>query len=159
MSNLMSVSYERLRTSADVSPTVAKTMRGNKAGGTIPEVALGKALWHNGLRGYRKNVKGLPGKPDFLFTKSKVVVFVHGCFWHCCPTCREGKSPRKNSEYWLAKLKYNVQRDLKNRMALEELGYTVLIVWECEIRAFQAEVVERIREALRSKSKEKTAIS
>ena len=79
--------------------SATKTMRANRSTDSSIEVAVRKALWASGIRGYRKNVKSLPGKPDIVFRRQKLVVDIRGCFWHQCPICT-GKVPNSNSDYW-----------------------------------------------------------
>lgn len=100
---------------------------------TKPEEAVRKYLFSKGFR-YRKNVSYLPGKPDIVLPRYKTVVFVNGCFWHGHEGCRWFVPPKTNSDFWNAKFKYNIERDRKNYSKLEEMGWKVLIVWECEIR-------------------------
>lgn len=111
-----------------------RSMRSNRSQGTKPEIALRKALWLEGLRGYRKNLKGLPGTPDIVFTKAKIAIFMHGCFWHGCKLCRRNLVPTANSTYWSSKIEKNRQRDEKNRELLVQLGFDVLVFWECELK-------------------------
>ena len=108
---------------------------------TSPEMKLRKMLWESGLRGYRVHYK-LPGKPDIVFTRKKVVVFVDGCFWHKCPVCF--RPPETNAEFWNDKLQKNVERDLKVTKELEDLGWTVLRFWEHEVKKTPEDVVARI---------------
>ena len=112
---------------------------------TSPEMKLRKMLWESGLRGYRVHYK-LPGKPDIVFTRKKVVVFVDGCFWHKCPVCF--RPPETNAEFWNEKLQKNVERDLKVTKELEDLGWTVLRFWEHEVKKTPEDVVARILLAL-----------
>lgn len=100
---------------------------------TKPEEAVRKYLFSKGFR-YRKNVSYLPGKPDIVLPRYKTVVFVNGCFWHGHEGCRWFVPPKTNSDFWNAKFKYNIERDRKNYSKLEEMGWKVLVVWECEIR-------------------------
>ena len=100
---------------------------------TKPEEAVRKYLFSKGFR-YRKNVSYLPGKPDIVLSRYKTVVFVNGCFWHGHEGCRWFVPPKTNSDFWNAKFKYNIERDRKNYSKLEEMGWKVLVVWECEIR-------------------------
>lgn len=100
---------------------------------TAPERSMGSLLHAMGLR-YRKNVKQLPGKPDFANRRRRWAVFVHGCFWHCHQDCQLASSPRTNRGYWVPKLKRNVERDAAALLGLHEAGYCVFIVWECETR-------------------------
>lgn len=99
---------------------------------TKPEKLLRSWFYGNGLR-FRIHRKDLPGKPDIVFSKYKTVIFVHGCFWHYHKDCREGRIPSTNSKFWEEKLSKNIQRDEKHQLKLKELGWKVIVVWECEI--------------------------
>ena len=112
---------------------ISKVMSSNKGKGTKPEIILRKALWANGIRGYRTNWKKLPGRPDIVFTKSRLAIFVNGCFWHRCPHC-ELPLPKTNSEFWESKFQANVERDKRKIVELEGLGWNVRTIWECEIK-------------------------
>ena len=142
---------ERLRNTLQVSEPTAKSMRANRATETRPEVKLRRALWAAGLRGYRKNVRRLPGAPDVVFGPSKVCVFLHGCFWHGCERCSRNLKPRKNAAYWEAKIARNRERDRRNDEALAVDGWQVLTIWECELKESLASFVERVREAVESR--------
>ena len=122
-----------------------KNMSRIRGKNTSPEMKLRKMLWESGLRGYRVHYK-LPGKPDIVFTRKKVVVFVDGCFWHKCPVCF--RPPETNAEFWNEKLQKNVERDLRVTQELETLGWVVLRFWEHEIKKTPEDVVKRIRDAL-----------
>ena len=100
--------------------------------GTKPEVTLRKALFARGFR-YRVNVKTLPGKPDIVLPRYKTVIFVHGCFWHGHPGCKYAYIPRA-IQIWVNKISGNQERDAVVKRELEEFGWKVIIVWECEIR-------------------------
>jgi DNA mismatch endonuclease (patch repair protein) len=113
------------------SPAVAASMRANRRVGTKPEAALRSALQRRGLR-FRKDfpvrVPGTTVRPDIVFTRAKVAVFVDGCFWHCCP--QHGTRPATNRDYWDPKLDANVARDRTVTERLKLGGWTVLRVWE-----------------------------
>lgn len=94
------------------------------------ELLLRKYIFSKGLRGYRVNVN-LPGKPDIVFPKYKVAIFVDGCFWHKCPKCF--KAPETNKEFWTKKINGNVERDKRVNQQLSEAGYTVIRFWEHQI--------------------------
>lgn len=98
-----------------------------------PEELVRKYLFSKGLR-YRKNVKTLPGKPDIVFSKYKTVVFINGCFWHGHQNCRYFVMPKTNTEYWDKKIDNNIKRDKLVYEQLSDLGWTVLVVWECDLK-------------------------
>ena len=100
---------------------------------TKPEETVRKYMFAQGFR-YRKNVSKLPGKPDIVLPKYKTAVFVNGCFWHVHEGCKYFVPPKTNTEFWYAKFKYNQERDERNYQKLRDLGWRILIVWECEIR-------------------------
>lgn len=102
-----------------------------KSDNTKPEVIVRHYLFARGLR-YRKNVRKLPGKPDLVLPKYKTVVFINGCFWHG-HQCKKNSTPETNKEYWQNKISNNVKRDVQNRLLLEDAGWNVLTVWECEL--------------------------
>lgn len=97
-----------------------------------PEEIVRKYLFSQGFR-YRKNVRGLPGTPDIVLAKYKTVIFVNGCFWHK-HDCPRFVWPSSHQEYWEPKIQHNVERDKKNIEALNNLGWTVITVWECELK-------------------------
>jgi DNA mismatch endonuclease (patch repair protein) len=99
---------------------------------THPEKLLRSILFKEGFR-FRIHKKDLPGKPDIVLSKYKIAVFVHGCFWHFHKDCREGRVPDTNSKFWKEKLSKNVQRDQKHIIDLQNLGWNVIVVWECEL--------------------------
>lgn len=132
--------------------TVSKIMSHIKAKNTKPEMLLRKALFDNGCRGYRVNFSILPGKPDITFTKKKVAIFVHGCYWHGCSKCG-WKAPKHNTEYWVNKINKNRQRDNMKKEKLEMIGYHVIIVWEHEIKKNILAIVGTISQILNQSSK------
>ena len=97
-----------------------------------PEEVVRKYLFSQGFR-YRKNDKRLPGKPDIVLPKYKTVIFVNGCFWHK-HDCPRFVWPASNQEYWIPKILRNVERDKENYTTLENKGWRVLVVWECELK-------------------------
>jgi DNA mismatch endonuclease, patch repair protein len=114
-------------------------LRRQPRSGTKPEVQLRRELHRRGLR-FRVSHAGLPGRPDVVFTRVKIAVFVDGCFWHRCPD--HGTLPRNNREWWRAKLDRNVARDRAKDAALAELGWSVVHVWEHEAPGLAADLVE-----------------
>lgn len=137
----------RLRETLTVAESTRRSMQGNRSTETKPEVALRSALWHEGLRGYRKNVRKLPGTPDIVFGPARLAIFVHGCFWHG-HDCGRARMPSTNALFWQTKIERNRARHEERCLELERLGYTVLTVWECELRKGKEAVLGRIREAL-----------
>ena len=97
-----------------------------------PEEIVRKYLFSKGLR-YRKNVRTLPGKPDIVLPKYKTIVFVNGCFWHR-HDCGRFVMPSSNTEYWEKKINGNVERDKTNIALLEEQGWRVIVIWECQLK-------------------------
>ncbi len=94
-----------------------------------PELALRRELYKLGLR-YRVHVKKLPGTPDIVFQKAKMVIFVDGCFWHSCP--KHGKTPKSNHKWWKKKFEENMKRDQRNDFKLESMGWLPVHIWEHE---------------------------
>ena len=111
---------------------VRKSMKGNKRSNTKPELLVRARLRAAGLPGYRLQWK-VPGHPDVAWPGKRVALFVNGCFWHRCPHCKPSM-PKSNVEYWVVKFERNVERDERSRAALEELGWTVHVIWECQLK-------------------------
>jgi len=97
------------------------------------ELLVRKYIFSKGFR-YRKNVRKLSGTPDIVLSKYKIVIFIHGCFWHNHQDCKEGHLPLTNTEYWKEKLEKNVERDIRNIALLESMGLKVIVIWECELK-------------------------
>lgn len=108
-------------------------MRGIRGKNTRPEVLVRKAIFAEGLR-FRLHRKDLPGNPDIALSRKKVLIFVHGCFWHQHTECRFAKMPASNADFWKKKLNENSVRDRKVVEELNGLGWRVLTVWECATR-------------------------
>lgn len=100
---------------------------------TGPELMLRRALHAAGLR-FRLHAPELPGRPDVVFRPARLAIFVHGCFWHRHTGCQRARSPATRLDYWVPKFDRNVERDEANRLALEDIGWSVLTLWECEAR-------------------------
>lgn len=96
------------------------------------EMVVRRLVYHSGFR-YRLHVKNLPGKPDLVFKAKKKIIFIHGCFWHQ-HGCNHYRMPHSKLDYWLPKLRKNVERDKYIVNLLESEGWQVLVVWECEIK-------------------------
>ncbi len=107
---------------------------------TKPEETVRRFLFSNGFR-YRKNVSRLPGKPDIVLPKYKTVIFVNGCFWHAHEGCKWFIPPKSNQEFWDKKFSYNKKRDETNYSMLQKAGWKVIIVWECELRHKDPQIV------------------
>lgn len=106
-------------------------MRAIRSKGMKPEMLVRRAVYRLGRR-YRLHRKDLPGKPDLVFIGAKKAIFVHGCFWHQHPGCREGRPPSSNQSYWGPKLARNVERDAQSLERLRAAGWQALVIWECE---------------------------
>lgn len=104
-----------------------------KGKNTKPEEIVRKYLFFKGFR-YRKNDKRLPGTPDIVLPKYKTAIFVNGCFWHGHKNCRYFVIPKTNTDFWLNKINTNIERDKRKQEALKELGWNVVVVWECELK-------------------------
>jgi DNA mismatch endonuclease, patch repair protein len=102
-----------------------------KAKGTAPELVVRSILRRNGFRLRHKN-NSLPGKPDIVVAQQSAAIFVHGCFWHG-HSCNRGKRPATNTAFWNAKLDANCQRDRRVKRQLREAGWSVAIIWACEL--------------------------
>jgi DNA mismatch endonuclease, patch repair protein len=111
----------------------SENMRRITSKNTKPEMLVRRLVHGMGFR-YRLHVKTLPGKPDLVFSKRLKAIFVHGCFWHQHNQCREGRVPSSREDYWRPKLERNVQRDKKHVRRLRREGWSVLTVWECQLR-------------------------
>ena len=109
-----------------------------------PEINVRKYLFKKGFR-YRLNVKTLPGKPDIVLKKYKTVIFVNGCFWHGHTGCNYFVIPKTRTEWWLKKINNTKIRDRDSINKLEELGWDVITVWECEIKKNSTEILESIK--------------
>lgn len=109
----------------------SKNMSRIRSKDTRPEMVVRRLVHAMGFR-YRLHAKSLPGKPDLVFPVKHKAILVHGCFWHS-HRCQEGRrSPKSRVEYWGPKIARNVARDRRNRRRLRSLGWSVLVVWECD---------------------------
>src|SRR5262245_31096459 len=98
---------------------------------TAPEEAVATWLRNHDVR-YRRNVRTLPGRPDFANQRAGFAIFVHGCYWHRHPGCHRATTPTRNRAFWLDKFAANLARDVARRDELERAGFETIIVWECE---------------------------
>ena len=100
---------------------------------TKPEIIVRSLLHRMGYR-FRLHRKDLPGSPDIVLPRYNTIIFVHGCFWHRHPRCRFAYRPKSRIEFWENKFKENVIRDRRTRRRLVQIGWNVVVVWECELR-------------------------
>ena len=119
-----------------------RTMQANRRVSGLERRFRG-ALWAGGVRGYRLHAK-LPGRPDLVFGRVQLALFIHGCFWHQCPKGHL-PAPKANGEFWAKKFSENRLRDDAAVEGLEALGWNVVIMWECDLRKDMAAAVDRIR--------------
>jgi DNA mismatch endonuclease (patch repair protein) len=112
--------------------TTSKVMSSIRAKNTKPELILRKALFHNGLSGYRLHWKKAPGQPDITYPAVKIAIFVNGCFWHRCPHCNP-PFPKTHIGFWTNKFERNIERDQRKIKELEKQGWKVFVFWECQI--------------------------
>jgi DNA mismatch endonuclease (patch repair protein) len=131
------------------SYSALRTMQSNRSVSAL-EVRFRKALWESGVRGYRLHAS-LPGRPDVVFPRSRVAVFVNGCFWHRCPKGHL-PSPKANKEFWRRKLDDNVRRDRAAIAALTDAGWSVLTFWECDLRVDMNPAVSQVRRGIETGS-------
>ena len=110
-----------------------RSMQGNKRANTKPEQIVRQRLREAGLSGYRLQWKKAPGTPDIAYPGRKVAIFVNGCFWHRCPYCKPA-TPKRNAAFWEAKFRRNIERDAQVQQELSELGWTTIIIWECQLK-------------------------
>jgi DNA mismatch endonuclease (patch repair protein) len=118
---------------------------------TNPEMVVRRIVHSMGYR-YRLHCRTLPGCPDLVFPSKKKVIFVHGCFWHRHKGCGRCRTPSSRQDYWIAKLEGNKKRDLKNQKKLLASGWSVLVIWECEIKDREG-LSNRLREFLKNSVK------
>lgn len=98
---------------------------------TKPEIQVRRCLYSRGIR-YRVHAR-LPGKPDLVFLKKKICIFINGCYWHMHKDCKNFVVPKTNTDFWMGKIQSNVDRDLKNYTILEKDRWKVLVIWECDV--------------------------
>tara|TARA_E500000318_G_scaffold45371_3_gene42862 strand:+ start:11601 stop:12026 length:426 start_codon:yes stop_codon:yes gene_type:complete len=120
---------------------------------TKPELALRRALHRLGFR-FRVNARQLPGKPDIVLPKYRTVIFVHGCFWHRHLGCKIASTPKSNTAFWEEKFERNVERDRSVEERLVQMGWDVIVAWECELETAKkleekaSEIAGKLRNAL-----------
>ena len=126
--------------------TRSRNMAAIRNSNTKPELRVRKELHRRGMRYSLKN-RALPGKPDVVLSKYRVAVFVHGCFWHM-HDCNYFKLPKTNTEFWKNKISVNVQRDAEVIRQITDIGYRVLIIWECSFKGKNKERLDSLFESI-----------
>jgi DNA mismatch endonuclease (patch repair protein) len=132
-------------------------MRRVKGRDTAPELRVRRLVWRLGAR-YRLHRPDLPGRPDLVLAGRKLVIFVHGCFWHGHDCARGARTPKANRDYWLGKIARNRARDIEVRARLEAMGWRVMVVWECDLKDEPA-LARRLADALGPKTLRRPAPS
>ena len=112
------------------------------------EVEVRKYLFSKGYC-FRKNDKRYPGKPDIVLPKYHVAIFVHGCFWHRHEGCKDATTPKTRTEFWLEKFDKNVKNDQIKQEKLRELGWKVIVIWECEIKKDLIKTMEWLEQEIK----------
>lgn len=126
-----------------------------KGKNTKPEMVVRKYIFSKGFR-YRLHDKKLPGKPDIVLTRFRTVVFIHGCFWHGHENCRYFKLPKTRSEWWRNKIERNKQADIQNKRTLENDGWKVITIFECQLKPdSRSKTLENLVNYLKLLSEEK----
>lgn len=136
---------------ADIKTKESRSYNMSKITGkdTKPEEIVRKYLFSRGFR-YRKNDRKLPGTPDLVLPKYRTVIFVNGCFWHGHKGCKYFVWPKSNAEFWRKKIESNIARDRRNEIQLKNMGWNVLVVWECELRSAKKQAtLERLENKLK----------
>ena len=126
---------------------VMKSIKGQ----SLLENEVSKALWHKGVR-FRKNVRSLFGNPDISIKKYKIVIFIDSCFWHACPI--HGNTPKSNTDFWKDKLKRNKERDLEVSAYYNDKGWSVIRIWEHELKDDFDGVIEKLIQVIQDKELE-----
>lgn len=128
-----------------LSPQRSAIMARVRSSNTAPEMIVRSALHRLGFR-YVLHDNRLPGRPDLSFPSRRAAIFVHGCFWHRHDRCRRAAMPKARSDYWRKKFDRNVDRDRRNQSALRTLGWCVIVIWECELKA--SDWISKVQTAL-----------
>lgn len=131
----------------------SKVMSKVRSRDTKPEWILRCGLHRLGFR-YRLGNTKMPGRPDLVFPKFHAAVFVHGCYWHRHPGCKNATTPKSNVAFWEEKFARNVARDRRTQQTLEALGWRVLVVWECELAKETVDTIQRVARWLREETED-----
>lgn len=129
------------------SEVTRRVMQSNKSTGTNPELQLLSLVRGADLRGYRKNYREIPGKPDIYFPRKRLAIYMHGCFWHRCPHCCP-TTPKSNTDFWTRKFEANVKRDKRVKRRLSRMGVSFLTIWECQLKRNAEGCVGRIKKVI-----------
>jgi len=129
------------------SPLASKIMSRIKCKNTKPEMIVRKLLWAAGDRAYRLQYP-VAGRPDIAFPRTKVAIFIHGCFWHRCPICQL-QTPKSNPSFWQNKFEQNVKRDKSKISLLEKNGWKIVVLWECEIKNNPHDALNHVQKFLK----------
>lgn len=129
----------------------SEMMSGIRGKDTKPEILVRKALHKKGFR-FRLHSRQLPGKPDIVLPKYKTVILVNGCFWHG-HDCHLFKWPKSNFEFWKNKISETKSRDIKNKTSLENAGWNVITMWECQLRGHSTDSMNSTFDGLAEKIK------
>lgn len=132
----------------NVSPARSENMRAIRSSGNrTTEIRLKAMLAQRAISGWRLHEKEIPGVPDFFFSNERAAIFIDGCFWHGCPKC--GHIPKTNRAYWRAKIARNRARDARITRRLRRVGFSVVRLWECDLRKRPSTCVRRIQRSLK----------
>lgn len=123
---------EKKKTALVTTPERSELMSRVRQSGTAAELTVQEIIKDLGVE-YQANLKNLPGSPDIVNTEKKWAIFIHGCFWHAHKGCPKWTIPKRNRAFWETKFADNRRRDRKKKKALKDLGYSVLVVWSCEL--------------------------
>lgn len=130
--------------------STSRVMSSNRGRNTEPELILRGILRKEGIVGARFNLKSVIGRPDIVFLKKRLAIFVHGCFWHRCQYCKNSL-PRTHRSFWIKKFKANKERDKRKIKLLKNDGWRVLVVWEHEIKKDPVRAIKRFKKILRTR--------
>lgn len=122
----------------------SENMRRIKGENTKPEMLVRMILRSLGFPGYRLHRQELPGRPDIAYIGRRKAIIVNGCFWHGHECKKGSRKPHSNQDYWISKISRNKERDFANQTALSNLGWEILVVWECELKE-QEKLSKRLR--------------
>lgn len=148
---MMSAYSRDKRSPTPSSENTSHVMSANKRKDTKPEIILRRALCDAGLSGYRLQWK-VSGRPDIAYPGRKIAIFINGCFWHRCPYCNL-PLPKSNTNFWVDKFKKNQERDERDVQALEDAGWIVITIWECEIKKDVGVIIDNISTHFLDRSK------